>query len=283
LISETAARFGLTRSERQLAILLTAAGWLTIVFAVAGGVLQNTFEADGFAGGLLVAETAVAGVVLLLGSTGLRQNRAALELGYLLFFIGAAGWLALGVITGTLASIVAGVVLLAAGWAMVIMRRRAIRERFGPTFLNLRQFETMVQIADAMIDGEGDAVLSPIDIAHNVDRALEVLETPLRKDILLVLFLVEWFLPLGATLRPFTFSALGTNDRRHAITKVIAARGLFRDVARFLKVLSCIGYYSTPEAMRSVGYVPFDERERGRVDQTALTFPDVLPLEEIRR
>jgi hypothetical protein len=175
------------------------------------------------------------------------------------------------------------VAILVVWGALVLVRRRAIRKRFGPTFLNLRQFETMVQIADAMIEGGQDAALSPIDVAHNVDDALRRLETPLRKDILMVLFIVEWFLPLIAVGRPFTFSALGTNDRRHAVSKAIAARWIFRDVARFLKVLSCIGYYGTPAGMRSVGYVPFEERARSRVDQTPLRYPDVLPLEELRR
>jgi hypothetical protein len=278
-MNEPEQKYGLTRVERQLAVLLTVVGWLTIVFAVAGGVLQGVFETGGFAGGLLVAETAVTGVVLLLGSSGLRQNRAALELGYLLFFISAVGWLLLGLLEWSLPSLLAGAIIVSIWVVMVLIRRRAIRARFGPRFLNLRQFETMVQIADAMIDGDGDAVLSPIEIAGNVDRALEKLETPLRKDILLVLFIVEWVLPLISIGRPFTFSALGTNDRRQAVAKVIAAHWLFRDVARFLKVLSCIGYYGTPEAMRSVGYVPFEERVRGTADQTPAHYADPLPLE----
>jgi len=282
-MNEPSSRFGLTATERRLAVLLTVAGWLTIAFAVAAGVLQDTFETGGFGGGLVVAETVVAGIVMLLGSTGLRQNRAALELAYLLFLVGAAGWVALGLIAGAAAALIAGVAMLVVWGGLVLVRRRAIRERFGPSFLNLRQFETMVQIADAMIEGGEEAVLSPIDVAHNVDDALRRLETPLRKDILMVLFIVEWFLPLIAVGRPFTFSALGTNDRRHAVSKVIAARWIFRDVARFLKVLSCIGYYGTPEGMRAVGYVPFEERARGQVDQTPLRYPDVLPLEEVQR
>ena len=113
--------------------------------------------------------------------------------------------------------------------------------------------------------------MDAIDCALNVDRALGLLETPLKKDIQLVLFIVEWVLPLRI-LRPFPFSALGTHDRRRVVEKVVGARGLFRDVARFLKLLSCIGYYSSPVAMRSVGFVPFEERARSEVDQRPLVF-----------
>jgi hypothetical protein len=66
------------------------------------------------------------------------------------------------------------------------------------------------------------------------------------------------------------------------VEKVIGAGGLFRDVARSLKVLACAGYYGSPAGMRSIGYVPYEERERSKVqDQTPLHHPDPFPRDRV--
>jgi len=270
--------YGLTLFESFLKDVVTILGWLLMIFAVAAGVLHGVFETANFAGGLLTAGTFLTGLIFILGSAGLRQNRSALELAYELLLVGSAGWIVLGVWTATLPSVAAGVVLLLSFGFMAYIRRQAIEARFAPKHFNLRQFETVVQVADAMIDGNGEEVLDPIDVAARIDDALDRLETPVKKDISQVLFVVEWLLPLFIA-KPFPFSSLGTNDRRHAISKVIAGRGLFRDVSRFLKILSCIGYYGSPEGMRSVGYIPFEERARGEVDRTPSHYDDPIPLE----
>ena len=265
---------GVTLKERLLSDLMAALGWLLMLLAVATAILHGVFETDGFAGGLLVAGTFITGIVLVLGSSGLRQNRSAMELAYGLLAVLALGWVVRGVIDFVPAALVLGLVLGASFGGLVYLRMQALRARYDPRFLSLRQFETMVAIADAMIEGGDAEVMDALDVALNVDRALGLLETPLLKDIRLVLFIVEWALPLRIA-RPFPFSALGTHDRRRVVEKVVGARGLFRDVARFLKLLSCIGYYSSPAAMRAAGYIPFEERARSRgVDQTPIQFID---------
>jgi hypothetical protein len=86
--------------------------------------------------------------------------------------------------------------------------------------------------------------------------------------------LVEWVLPL-VIARPMPFSTLGSHSRRRAVEKVIGADGPFRDIARTLKVLSCVGYYGNPATMRALGYRPFDERERAAgVSQAPIRHPD---------
>ena len=271
--------YGLTLMERFLADLMTALGWLLMLFAVTAALLPDTFGTGAFAGGLLVATGFITGAVLILGSSGIRQNRAAMELAFGLLLVCAVGWLARGLIGFTPAALAAGVVLALLFVLLAYVRMLAIQARFHPGFLSLRQFETMVAIADTMIQAEGEEVLSPIQVAFNVDGALGLLETPLKRDIQMVLFVVEWLLPLRI-LRPFPFSALGTNDRRRAVEKVVAARGLFRDVARFLKLLSCIGYYGSPQGVASVGFVPFEERARALgVDQKPLVFIEPLLVE----
>jgi hypothetical protein len=270
-------QFDLTPAERQLALALTVLGWLAVALAVVTGISEVRRESAGFAEGLVVAETALAGIVLLLGASGLRQNRAALELAYLLFFVSGVGWLTLGLFQGSIGPALIGIAFLVVWVAMLLLRRRALRSRFSPRFLNLRQFEVVIQIADTMIQGEGAAVLSPIEIAGNVDRAMARLEAPLVKQMRRVLFIVEWLLPLYALGRPFTFSALGSHDRRLAVEKVIGKRWIVRDVARFLKVLSCIGYYGNAEGMRSVGYRPVEERP-GFGNTDPRHYDDPLPL-----
>jgi hypothetical protein len=249
---------------------------------VAAGILDGVFETEGFFGGLLVAATAITGVVLILGSAGLRQNRAALELAYGLVIVITIGWLARGVIDFTPAALVAGVALAVVLVGLIYVRRLAIKARYEPRFLNLRQFETIVQVADAMIDGDGREAISVYEIAFNIDDALGRLDARLRKEVTQVITIVEWVLPL-LVFRPFPFSSLGSHERRLAIDKVVGVRGpfgIFRDVARFLKLLSGLGYYSSAAAIASTGYIAFEERERGSADQTPKQYGDPIPVEK---
>jgi hypothetical protein len=96
----------------------------------------------------------------------------------------------------------------------------------------------------------------------------------MRKDLKLVLVITEWALPL-IVLRPFPFSVLGSNDRRRAVEKVINAKGPFRDVARSLKIMACVGYYGDQRGIAQVGFVHFPLRRRSQgVDQAPLIHPD---------
>jgi hypothetical protein len=270
--------YGLTLFERILSGLMTGLGWLLIVLAVVTAVFSGTFGTAGFAGGMLVAATFITGAVLILGSSGIRQNRAAMELAYGLLIVIGVGWVVRGAWDLTVPALIFGVALVATFLLLAYVRNLALQARFNPRFMSLRQFETMVAIADAMIHGDGKEVLSPIQVAVNVDHALGRTEAPMAQDIRLILFVVEWLLPLRIA-RPFPFSAIGSNDRRRVVEKVIASKGLFRDVARFLKLLACIGYYSDEAAMRDVGFVPFEERARSEVDQRPLEFIDLLRAE----
>ena len=267
--------YGLNVIEQFLDDLLVGAGWLLVAGAVAAGILG--------ASGLLVAGTGLSGVLLGIGGAGIRQNRAAGEIGAALLTITALGWLVSGALTPSLPALAVGVALAllrALTWAL---RRRALRLRFKPRFLSLRQFETMIGVADAMIDGDGKEALDPIEVAVQTDHLLARVDAPATKQLKFVLVLTEWVLPL-LILRPFPFSDLGSNERRRAIDKVVNAKGLFRDVARSLKVLSCAGYYGSPEGMEHVGYVPYDLRERSQgVSQAPLAHPDPFPRNGLAR
>jgi choline dehydrogenase-like flavoprotein len=269
--------YGLNVVEQFLDDLLVAVGALLAALAVAAAIFENAFDARALGGGMLVAGTAAAGILLAAGGSGIRQNRVASELGYALLAVAAIGWIVNGALAPSVVSTVTGVVLALVLVAAVALRRRALRLRFKPRFFSLRQFATLIEVADAMIDGDGREALDPIEVAVRTDHLMARAETPVKKDLKLVLVLVEWALPL-MVLRPFPFSVLGSNERRRAIDKVINAKGPFRDVARSLKVLACAGYYGSAEALDEVGFVQFPLRERYKGLETApIPHPDPFP------
>jgi hypothetical protein len=266
--------YGLNVVEQLLDDVLVAAGLPLGVFALVAGILDGAFGARGTAGGLLLAATAIAGVLLALGGSGIRQNAGASFLGYELLAISALGWIVCAIVAGSVGAAVAAAVLVALFALLVALRRRALRLRFKPRFLSLRNFETMVAVADTMIEGDGREAVHPIEVAVTVDHLLDRVDSPLRKDLKLVLVLTEWALPL-LILRPFPFSALGSNDRRRAVEQVINAKGMFRDVARSLKIMACVGYYGDGRGIAQAGFVHFELRKRAQnVDQSPLTHED---------
>jgi hypothetical protein len=266
--------YGLNVVEQLLDDVLVAVGALLAVFALVAGILDGAFGARGTAGGLLLAATAAAGLLLALGGSGIRQNAGASFLGFELLAIATIGWLVCAFVSGAAGAALAVLPLAALFALLVALRRRALRLRFRPRFLSLRNFETMVAVADTMIDADGREAVHPIEVAVTVDHLLDRVDSPMRKELKLVLVLTEWALPL-MVLRPFPFSVLGSNDRRRAVEKVINAKGAFRDIARSLKIMSCVGYYGDQRGIAQVGFVHFGLRERSQgVDQGPLTHPD---------
>jgi hypothetical protein len=266
--------YGLNLFERFLTDVLTVLGWLLVLFVIATGLFFGAFFAGDLAAGALITGTALTGVLLLLGSSGIRQNRASVDAAHFMLAVAGLGWLVNGLLASKLGALLTGVTLLLLFALILYLRQLAVQARFKPRFFSLRQFETMVQIADTMIDGDGREALHPIQVAIEIDHLLDDVDTPLRQDIKRVMLLVEWLLPLLIG-RPIPFSDLGSNERRRVVGKVIGAKGIFRDVARTLKMLACIGYYGNPEGMAQVGYVPFEERQRSQgVEQTPLEFVD---------
>jgi hypothetical protein len=226
------------------------------------------------ASGLLVGATGAAAVSIMLAGAGLRQNRAALDVGIGLLLASSLGWTAAAAANERLVATLVGILMLAALVLAWVLRRAAIRARYRPRFMSLRQFETFVAVADTMIDGDGREAIDPVDIAVRVDHLLADTRSTALPQIKLVLVVVEWVLPL-VVARPLPFSALGSSVRRAAVERVIGMGGFLRPVARTLKVLSCVGYYGNPETMRQLGYVPFDERRRAvGVDQSPAHYPD---------
>jgi hypothetical protein len=265
-------RFNMNITEVFLSDLGNIFAILLILSAIWVMALPGWFEATRFWGGVLAFATFTSGLLLGLGSGGIRQNRSALELSFVFTLATGIGWLVHGVLRFAPLAILLGLAVTAMFVACWLIRREGVRGRFTPRFFSLRQFETMVQIADAMLDSD-DLAIHPVEVALRADHFLAEIDSPVKKDIRKVMFLVEWLTPL-LVLRPFPFSDLGTHERREIIRKVIWSRGLFRDVARTLKLLSTFPYYTHPQAREQIGYVDFDARERARgLDQTPKTYP----------
>jgi hypothetical protein len=268
--------YGPTAYELVLADYLAGLGLALIGLAVACAIVPSTLlPVAGATGGLLAGLAAGAGLCLAQAGGGIRQNRAALDLGFALLAATGLAWTAWAIVDAGPVPIVAGVALLAMSVPVVVLRRFAVRARFAPRYLSPRGLETMIAVAETMIDGDGREAIHPIDVAIRVDHLLDEGRPEVAGgEIKMVMFIVEWLLPL-AIARPMPFSTLGSTARRRAVERVIGAGGPFRDIARTLKVLSCVGYYGNPETMRALGYVPFDERERSTgIDQAPLRHPD---------
>jgi hypothetical protein len=273
--------YGPNLYERALTSFLAGAGLLLLGFTVAAAIVPATLAVrSAAAGGLLVGATGAAALALIFAGGGSRQNRAALDLGQGLLLAVSATWIVWAAADGRVLPLVVGVVMALVAAVVALLRRRAIRTRFKPRFFSPRQFETMVQVADTMIEGDGREAVHPITTAINVDHLLAATDSPSTAQIRMLLVIVEWLLPL-LVWRPIPFSSLGSTVRRQAIRRVIDSHGPLRAVARTLKVLSCFGYYGTPAGMEAMGFVPFEQRPRAaRLDMTPLVHPD--PFKEPR-
>ena len=263
--------YGPNLYERALTSVLAGAGLLLLGFTVAAAIVPATLAVrSAAAGGLLVGATGAAALALIFAGGGSRQNRAALDLGQGLLLAVSATWIVWAAVDGHVVPLVAGVVMALAAAVVALLRRRAIRTRFKPRFFSPRQFETMVQVADTMIEGDGREAVHPITTAINVDHLLAATDSPSTGQIRMLLVIVEWLLPL-LVWRPIPFSSLGSGVRREAVRRLVdpppllapvARSSPLRAVARSLKVLSCFGYYGTPAGMAAMGYVPFEQRPR---------------------
>jgi hypothetical protein len=274
-------RLGPTVEEIVLGDVLAGLGIAVLALGAAAAILPGTLLPGAtVGGGLLAGVTALAGLTLALAGAGLRQNHGAVDLAYAALGATAVAWLAWGIVAGRVVPIVAGALLLVAFALIVALRRAAVRARFKPRFFSPRAFETMVQIADTMIDGDGREAVDPVTVAINADHLLAEIRSPTTQELKTVMLLVEWVLPLLIG-RPFPFSSLGSHQRRRVVEKVIGAQGLFRDVARSLKVLACAGYYGDPAGMRSIGYEEYEERRPGD-DMRHLVHPDPFLQEPVR-
>jgi hypothetical protein len=259
--------YGLNLFEYFLSVWLKWFSWLCLLMSVATFIFPDYFYSDPIIGAAYTTSLFFCFVLLGLAGAGIRQNKAVLDGALLL-----SGLTGIGMVVG---GIWVGIVIVLLVVLTAVIRHYALLTRFNPRFFSLREFGTMIRIADTMIDGDGKEALHPIDIAISVDHMFSRISAPAAiKEIKLVMLIVEWLLPLLSG-RPFPFSDLGTNERRMLVTKVINSTALFKNVAKVLKLFACAGYYGNPKGMAQVGYIPFDSRRRSEgKSQAPNHYPD---------
>jgi hypothetical protein len=212
-------------------------GRAMLLFAVAATVWRQALTPDGFVGGLLAGATAIVGAVLMLGGGGVRQNRAALDIGFVLWALLALGWLGRGLLPfDAMGLSVGGVLTVSAGLAWVA-RRHAVNTRYSPRFFSGRQFETMVQLADVMIHRVGVSDDQPIRVAADTDRELAERADIRPGQVWGGFFLLEWVAPLLMGL-PIPFSDLGTHTRRRILRRAARRSRIFQPVATCLTIIT---------------------------------------------
>ena len=119
------------------------------------------------------------------------------------------------------------------------------------SFLRPRERRTVRAFAEVFIDG-GDEALTPDEVAANVDAHLAAIRSSRVKSLRLLLWVIEYLLPL-TVLRPVPFSRLPAGSRRRLIERRITGRrALLRPLAK-LKVLFLAGYYDDPAVHAAIG------------------------------
>ncbi|MDN3657855.1 hypothetical protein QWZ08_19540 [Ferruginibacter paludis] len=267
--------YGMNAYEYALSFLLKVSSWFCLLIGIIGFIFRHALYGSPLTAGLVTI--ALTGCAVLLGLTGagVRQNKAVKDSAYFCLLLTSILLLYSGIHFWKLFPVVAGVLLLLQLGLLSIYYYKSLQQRFKPRFFSLRQFETMIMIADTMIDADAEQAVDPVEAAITVDHMFNKISAPAPiKEIKLVMFLVEWILPL-LVARPLPFSNLGTNERRSLVEKIIGAKDIFRNVAKVLKLFSCVGYYGNPKGMAQVGYIPFDERPSSQgKSQTPSFYPD---------
>ena len=70
-------------------------------------------------------------------------------------------------------------------------------------FLSKRQWLTVEKFADVFIEGQEEAI-SPGQIAANIDNQMEAIQSSRKGSLKVVLFVIEYVLPLLSLGRPFS-------------------------------------------------------------------------------
>jgi choline dehydrogenase-like flavoprotein/UDP-2,3-diacylglucosamine pyrophosphatase LpxH len=120
-------------------------------------------------------------------------------------------------------------------------------------FFSRRERRTVAAFAEVFIEGQ-DEVLTPAEIAANLDAHLLRVRSKRKGSLRLVLFVIEYLLPLLSLRGPF--SRLSPATRRRIIERHLAgprASRLGRNLAK-IRALFCIGYYGDPRVFDSIHF-----------------------------
>ncbi len=152
------------------------------------------------------------------------------------------------------------------------------KSTYGRTshFFNQREMRTLEKFAEIFIEGEDEA-LTPEQVAWNVDKHVERIESNRTASVRLVLCLMECVLPLLAGYAPF--SRMSAKSRRQFIESTFLdsepaglraawlrlfgslREKILRDLSK-IRLLFLAGYYGDKRVYSSIGFTEVPDRDK---------------------
>lgn len=153
------------------------------------------------------------------------------------------------------------------GVLATVYHQAAWRTRYELRFLQPMEFRTLLALSEILIVGD-DEVLSPLQVARNVDRDVKKIGARRRWIYRVVLFAVYLhpLLYFRAPLPEMASSLRSAHVRRHFHWETLKrpmnewVRQQVQGAIRVAKQLVYVGYYNDARTFDSVGYEPFSER-----------------------
>lgn len=184
-----------------------------------------------------------------------------------------------GAITGTLQGPLPDPTVLALAWAAAagaiavaffVLRRAALRDRYGLRYLGPGEFLTLAALSEVLVDGE--PAVPAAQVAGNTDAYLADFDAQGKWRIRLALLALS-VVPL-LTLRP-PFPEMSPDARTEFLRKRFVESVAVRWLPEWLRVaqqsmiraaaqMSYIGYYRDPRSYPACGYRPLERRAQLR-------------------
>lgn len=175
-----------------------------------------------------------------------------------------------------------GVIIILLAWFYL----EAEQARYNLQYLSPMQFRALAALAEVVVSTEETKLLTPEEIAYNVDGYLAKFNARSKWIMKVVLMGIEIY-PLLSFKPPL--SHLHPADRLQFLRKRFYQeitlrlvpefwRTIVQGMIRMGKQLSYLGYYNDKRTFKSVGYIPFTERPEFKERQEQSPIPARIPL-----
>ena len=292
---------GLTKQERWLRGVL-------IAHAIWSALLAVGYIVDGDTGTLVSLPNSFAKDVLFvllsaLGAADVRRFGAlalAIAAGYVALVVGQAAALIWGGAPPMELPLAGDIDATAAllGWMgidlalaalFVWLWGRAARAGYGLRYLHPLAFFTLQAVAEVLIVG-GREVVTPREVAHNVDKYLADLDSTGKGQVQAGLIVLGLW-PLLTARAPLPLLDPGTRGKflKKRFVEDISKRRVLKPVRPFVQALirtgsqmSYLGYYGDRRSWPEIGYRTYRQRPGGRLPlpEDAIAPPPLVSLEE---
>jgi choline dehydrogenase-like flavoprotein len=147
-----------------------------------------------------------------------------------------------------------------------------------PLFFSKRELKTVEKFSEILIDGQ-DAAIDADKIARNIDTQFERMKSKRKRSLKLLLFVIEYLIPLLYFKRPF--SKMNVESRKNFIRKFVEIPkqkpGWMKSLLlgwyfrlqetvmisfSRIKPLFLLGYYGDPAVYKDIDFVTPDKRAR---------------------